>query len=106
MVTSVSQSSVSLSWEAIEYTDDDGRYRIWYSTALGGPYSDGGTTPNKSTTSLTVNGLVQGTTYYFLVQSETDSHSSNQTKLISEYSDEISAETKREELIFRDGFEE
>jgi len=93
VVDSVTDQSATLSWDAIEYIADTGRYRIWYSTAQGGPYSDGGTTADKSATNLEVTGLSPATTYYFIVRAETDSHADNQNDLVSDPSEEISATT-------------
>jgi hypothetical protein len=92
-IDSVTNQSITLSWDVIEYTSDTGRYRIWYSTDQGGPYSDGGSTANKSTTSLEVTGLSPSTTYYFIVRAETDNHANNQNDLVSDPSEEVSATT-------------
>lgn len=92
-IGSVTDQSVTLSWDVIEYTGNTGRYRVWCSTDQGGPHSDCGATVNKSATSLEVNGLSPVTTYYFIVRTETDSHTGNQNDLISDPSEEVSATT-------------
>ncbi len=106
LVTNLSENSADLSWSAIEYTSNDGHYSAFYSTLPGGPYTSGGSTSTKSDTSLTIVGLTLGTNYYFVVQSITDSHAFNQSKLFSEFSDEIIAKTLGEIVIFKDGFED
>jgi hypothetical protein len=63
--------SATLTWEKIEFDSQDGGYRVWYSTAPGGPYSDGGITLDKKATSHSVNGLDPNLNYYFTVRSET-----------------------------------
>ena len=90
---SVTDQSVTLSWDVIEYTGDTGRYRVWYSSDQGGPYADGGTTTDKSTTSLEVTGLSPATTYYFIIRTETDNHANNLNDLVSDPSEEVSATT-------------
>lgn len=105
LITSFSENTINLTWDAIEYTDDEGRYTALYSTSSGGPYVSGGATVNKSITSLTVNGLVPETTYYLVVQSETDIHSFNQNSLVSKYSDEVSTRTLPSDIVFENGFE-
>jgi len=105
-VTNVSETSVSLSWSEIEYTSNGGGYSALYSTAPGGPYTEGGSTASKSITSLTINGLWLGVSYYFVVQSNTNSHTFNQNSLTSELSSEVHAKTLGENIIYKNGFEE
>jgi hypothetical protein len=105
-VDGLTGQSVTLSWDIIEYTNNIGRYRVWCSIDEGGPYSDCGTTSNKSTASLEVNGLSFATTYYFSIRTETDGHLINPNDLVSDPSEKISATTTPEGYIFGDGFEE
>ena len=105
-ISNVNNESVILLWDVIEYTGNTGRYRAWCSTNRGGPYSDCGTTTDKSTSSLEVIGLSPSTRYYFVVRTETDSHISNSNDLVSDPSAEVFVTTTFEGLIFRDGFEE
>ncbi len=84
-------SDANLTWEAIEYQNDSGRYRTWYATEPCGPYFDGGTTLDKGTNNHTVSDLNGDSTYYFVVRTETDSHSLNQNDLVSEASTVISS---------------
>jgi len=99
--------SVTLSWDPILYAADTGRYRVWYGANSGGPYADGGATPDKTVGSHTVNGLTPGEKYYFVIRTETDNHEFNQNDLVSEPSPEISAQTvvDRPDDLFADGFE-
>jgi hypothetical protein len=82
---------ISLAWSAIEYTGDTGRYQVWYSTIPDGPYSDGGSTADKSSTSIRLDGLDHTSTYYFVVQTQTDNHVNNQNDLVSEDSAALEA---------------
>ncbi len=85
--------SVWLSWDGTPYQADVGRFRVWYSPTPGGPYIDGGVTPNKSVTEHIVTGLQPDTTYYFVVQTETDAHFNNRNDLVSDTCVEASART-------------
>jgi hypothetical protein len=102
----VANQSVTLSWDVIEYTGNTGRYRVWCSTDQGGPYSDCGTTANKSATSLGVTGLLLSTTYSFVIRAETDSHVFNKNDVVSDPREEVFTMTTVMGRIFRDGFEE
>jgi hypothetical protein len=105
-VTKAGVNAVSLVWEAIEYTSNAGRYTVFYGTSAGGTYVEGGSTANKSVTSLSVTGLEPETTYYFVIQSITDSHTFNQNNVASEFSHQKIVDTVSVGSIFRDGFEE
>jgi len=89
-VSSTTIDSVTLAWNPIEYTADSGGYRVWYGTSSGGPYINGGITANKSNSSHTVTGLSSGQKYYFIVRTETNSHTHNPNKVISDKSNEVS----------------
>ncbi|HLP58653.1 MAG TPA: fibronectin type III domain-containing protein, partial [Candidatus Deferrimicrobium sp.] len=91
--TVVSISSIEIGWTPIVYTSDTGGYRVFYSTTPGGPYTYFGMTADKSASSLTVTGLNPGVTYYFVVQTRTNPHGSNQNIVDSEYSVEVSTAT-------------
>jgi hypothetical protein len=86
----VSTSSIAVNWTPIAYTSDTGGYRVYYSTVHGGPYTYFGMTADKTASSLTVTGLNPGVTYYFVVQTRTNSHTDNQNTVDSEYSSEVS----------------
>jgi hypothetical protein len=90
---SLSGSSVEVSWTPILYTAHNGGYRVFYSTTAGGPYTLFDITAYKTVSSMTVTGLTPNTTYYFVVQTRTESHSFNQNTIDSEYSEEVSVET-------------
>ena len=100
VVTAVGPTSISLAWNAIEYTGDTGRYRVWYSTSPSGPFSDGGATDSKLDTAHTITGLTGGVPYYVIVRSETDSHDYNQNDIVSEDSELLDSGE-----ILTDGFE-
>ncbi|MEO8215506.1 MAG: fibronectin type III domain-containing protein [Acidobacteriota bacterium] len=93
-ITSTAPSSATLAWTPIAYTSDAGFYRVLYSTTAGGPYTPfAATTPNKSSSSLTVTGLAANTKYYFVVQTTTSPHALNANVVTSETSTEVSATT-------------
>jgi hypothetical protein len=93
---------IELAWDAIEYTEGTGRYRAWYSTSPGGPFTDGGATANKTVTTLTIPGLQINTTYYVVLRSETDAHGNNQNDIESENSPALISISNE---VFIDGFE-
>jgi hypothetical protein len=104
-VTGASSTTISLAWDAIEYTDDTGRYRIWYSTSPDGPFNDHGTTASKLDVTYTITGLETDTPYYVTVRTETDAHGNNQNDLESENSGLISNTDDSYFIIFAAGFE-
>ncbi len=79
-------ATISLAWDAIDYINDDGRYRAWYSESINGPYLDGGATLSKSDTTLTINNLADSTSYYIAIRSETDAHLNNPNDIQSDNS--------------------
>ena len=85
--------SVKLTWSPILYTGNTGGYRIHLSTVSGGPYSLYETTPNKTTSFHTVDGLQAGTQYYFILQTFTNPCNRDQNTVLSEFSQEVSATT-------------
>ena len=91
--------AVSLSWTPIQFTANSGGYRIFYSQNPGPPYELFGTTANKSASSMTVTGLPPGQTFYFVIQTETDPHHLNRNTVLSEYSQEVSAQSGLECLV-------
>lgn len=86
-------NKINVSWTPIQYQDDSGGYKIFYSPSAGGGYTLMGTTADKSVGSFEVTGLQELTTYYFKVQSFTNSHANNQNAVVSEISAEVSATT-------------
>lgn len=99
-ITAAGPTSISVAWDAIEYTDDTGRYRVWYSTSPGGPFSDGGATASKLVTAHTITGLTVDKPYYVMVRTETDSHANNPNDLESEDSEVVNSNK-----VHADGFE-
>ncbi|MEW6365784.1 MAG: IPT/TIG domain-containing protein [Acidobacteriota bacterium] len=86
-------TSILTSWSPIAYTSDDGGYRLYYSTTPGGPYTLYGSTTSKSITSMPVNGLAPGTTYYFVADTFTHPHTDNANAVISERTAEFPGTT-------------
>ncbi len=86
-------SSITLSWTPILYTADSGGYNVYYSTSSGGGYTLYDTTADKLASEMEVTGLAIDTTYFFVVQSQTDPHSMNQNTVLSGYSNEVYAAT-------------
>jgi hypothetical protein len=84
----LSPSSVKINWTPIIYTAGTGGYRVYYSTAPGGPYTYSGMTADKTASSLTVTGLKPCITYYFVVKTRTNPHDQNENTVDSEYSSE------------------
>jgi len=62
---------------------------VYFSTIPGGPYTLFGVSADKSTSQMEVTGLDPVTTYYFVVQTWTDPHVSNQNTVESNYSIEV-----------------
>jgi Leucine-rich repeat (LRR) protein len=94
----LSKNAIEVSWTPIIYTDNEGGYRVFYSTAAGGPYTLFDITADKTVSSITVTGLNPGTTYYFVVQARTlpfalNEYIFNENTVDSEYSNEVSAAT-------------
>jgi Leucine-rich repeat (LRR) protein len=88
-----SSSAVQVTWTPIAYTGDGGHYEVSYATTSGGPYTVHGVTANKSANSYTVTGLSSGSTYYFVVRTRTPAHGDQQNELLSDYSQQASANT-------------
>ena len=84
-----SGSSILVSWT---WAGGFPSYNVSYSTTPGGPYTYSGSAEWWES-SLTVDGLSPGTTYYFVVQSCSDPHEANKNTVVSAYSAEASATT-------------
>ena len=84
-VTALSSTSVQLTWTPISYTGDTGGYEIWKGTPGGTLWILEDTTPNKSTSTYTVNNLTAGTAYSFKLRTVTNPHAYNQNTVYSEY---------------------
>ncbi len=95
---SPTNTSLTVSWTPIIYTANTGGYRVFYSTTSGGPYTAFGMTADKTEKSLKVTGLTTGTTYYFVVETQTNPHAQNNNTVVSEQSEEISCLTGSPEI--------
>jgi len=93
MADLLTEDSVIVSWTPIRYNWSAGGYRIFLSTNPGGSYTLFDETTDKNASSLTINGLNPGTTYYFVIQTVTYPHGLNVNTVLSEYSEEVSAAT-------------
>jgi hypothetical protein len=91
--TAQSSSEVNITWTPILFNSLAGRYRVYYSTKPGEPYSEFGQTLDKDASHMTATGLLPGKTYYFVVRSQTDPHIANQNNIYSCYSQEVGATT-------------
>jgi hypothetical protein len=90
----LSSTAVQLTWTPILYTEHGGYYEVLQATTPGGPYTAVGRTANKSDSTLTVNNLTPGTTYFFVVRTFTPKHDPpQQNDLLSDNSAEVSATT-------------
>ena len=86
--------AVTVSWTPIQYTSDNGGYRVWWATTSGGPYYlYPVATATKDEYQLTVTGLDPLQTYWFAVETWTEPHNWNQNTVTSTLSMEISEST-------------
>ncbi len=88
----ISADKISLSWDEIDYTDEEGGYLILYGKT-NGLYSDSLFIPQKDSLSVTVENLDNDSTYYFAIQSFTDIHASNSNVVYSTNSAQVSGTT-------------
>ena len=89
--TSLDNAVISVSWLPITYTANPGYYKVLISESEGGPYALAGQTTDKTTPAVNVTGLTPGTRYYFVVQTVTNAHASNQNVVESDYGVEATA---------------
>lgn len=87
-------TSIIISWKPIAYTGDSGGYRVYYSTAAGGPYNEAGATSDKMNTKMKIKNLRPSTSYFFVIRTWTDGHGSNRNSIESGFSKEIAATTR------------
>ncbi|MBX0327346.1 fibronectin type III domain-containing protein [Oscillochloris sp. ZM17-4] len=87
----LSATSVALSWQPITYSGDGGYYDVLAMPTSGGAFSSAGHTADKSATSFTVTGLTLGQSYTFTLRSFTPKHGEQQSDLLSDASDLVSA---------------
>jgi hypothetical protein len=91
--STISSSSVWLTWDPIKYTSGTGGYMIYYSTTPGGPRVYAGLTSGKAAFNYEVKGLQPGTTYYFVLRTRTEPSVNNINLLTSDPGQEVSAAT-------------
>lgn len=82
---------VAVSWTPVTYVDDGGGYEINYGVDRGGPYTERRSVPGKASSNATIDGLLPGTTYYFVVRTVTPAHADDfqQNDLASASTQEI-----------------
>ncbi len=92
--TVLSDNKIRVNWTLIPYQTDGGYYQVKYATTSGGPYTNAVTkTADKSVNNDTVTGLTPATTYYFVMETYTQAHGSQQNALTSIHSAEVIAIT-------------
>ena len=89
--TALAGANILVSWLPIPYAGDGGSYRVFISETSGSGYTLAGQTANKTESSVQINGLTPGVTYYFVVQTHTEPNPNNQSALDSENSTEATA---------------
>jgi hypothetical protein len=89
----LSDTSLYMSWTPISYTAVPGGYQVSYSATPGGPYTLFETITDKSISETQITGLDSNTTYYVVIQSQTEPHPNNQNTVVSEDSKEAFATT-------------
>ncbi|MCB0108131.1 MAG: fibronectin type III domain-containing protein [Caldilineaceae bacterium] len=95
--TTISTTTVTISWLPIPYQENTGYYEIRTGTSASGPFTIRGQSSNKKSTSFTITGLQPATEY--LVQVRTYSaplDTIQENELYSEWSPAITVTTKKE----------
>jgi hypothetical protein len=103
-ITKITNNSISLSWEPIEYTKNRGGYEIYYSKSSADNYIIYDITENKTTGQMIISDLTANTTYFFKVRSVTFPHTyssensrdRNKNTVHSIFTKDISAKTLRD----------
>lgn len=82
---------LTIAWEPIEFSEGGGFYEVFQSTTPG-VYSETATarTQDKTETSVTVGGIVEGQDYYFVVRTKSYANEGNPNVVTSDFSEEIS----------------
>ena len=88
-----STTEIEIRWSPIPFIALEGGYKISYGTEPGGPYSFFEQVPDKASSSWIVDGLLPATTYFFIIQTQTDAHSNNQNIVVSDPSQELTGTT-------------
>jgi len=99
----ISTTSVGVSWKLINYTEDKGGYRVFYSSSPGGPYTLFNATKSKYDSRLVVTGLNRDTNYYFVVQAWTEPHGHNQNIVESGFCAEVSSSSVDKDHVIISG---
>jgi hypothetical protein len=90
----LSLTTIQVNWTPISYTQDAGHYQVKFSSTDGGPYTNApSTTSDKTSSSYAMTNLMPNTTYYFVVETVTLSHTNNHNTLTSTLSNQVSATT-------------
>lgn len=92
-VSQASVDTIALVWTPILFSQGDGRYEVFYATDPEGPFTQHGSTANKSITVYALNGLQPATTYYLKVRTYSRPMGSQQNALTSDFGPVISATT-------------
>jgi Leucine-rich repeat (LRR) protein len=92
-VSEEAMDSVKVQWTPIAFQSTAGEYRVYYSTTPGSGYTLAGSTADKTEDNFVVTGLDAETTYYFVVETFSNTHSNNDNAITSEYSAEVSGTT-------------
>ncbi|WP_069470907.1 leucine-rich repeat domain-containing protein [Candidatus Marithrix sp. Canyon 246] len=92
--TAIDADTIRISWTTIPFNYYSGHYQVKYANTSGGPYTAASTnTGNKYTNNYNVNGLTDQTKYYFVIETYTAAHGSQQNALTSSFSAEVNATT-------------
>lgn len=88
-------NTITIIWNAIKYTADNGGYRVYYREE-GQPYDDRfiETTQDKTVTRVTLKELKKRTKYYFKIRTWTEKHDKNRNRIESNFSKEFPAATR------------
>lgn len=85
LATSV-DGAETLSWTPIDYVGDGGEYIISYSIAIDGPFIEHGRTASKFSSSYVIADGMDHVNRFYVVQSHTPPHGSQQNDIVSDYS--------------------
>ncbi len=88
----ISANKISLSWDEIDYTAQEGGYLILYGKT-NGLYSDSLFIPEKDSVSVTLENLDNDSIYYFAIQSFTEVHADNKNIVYSSNSIQVLGRT-------------
>lgn len=89
-VERVNEDSFKVSWQTIEYVDDEGYYEIYLSLLGTNTYQLFGKTENKRTDEFIVKNIAPSDVYEVKIRTMTEAHHNNKNQLISIFSDVVS----------------